>query len=114
MSAPLAGANDVHHLVATRDEKVGDQAAMAAPPERLGAHEAGGRVVQGGSERLLPLVRRHSRGVAPETRGSDAPVSVRIGLAAPPATELDRVNVRDAGRVERFPERRVTEMRVPS
>src|SRR2546421_12810908 len=38
--APLARPDEMDDLVAARGEELGDQAAVAAPPERLRAHEA--------------------------------------------------------------------------
>src|SRR5690242_15883107 len=68
----LARADEVDDLVAPRGEELGDQAAVAAPPERLRAHEARRWLGERGGERLLPLRPAHPRGVAPKRRGADA------------------------------------------
>src|SRR3954453_7896896 len=47
----LARVEDVAHLVAADDERVGEQAAVAAPPRRLGAH-AGHAVPRGQAGQL--------------------------------------------------------------
>src|SRR5579859_1120860 len=67
----LPGADEVEDLVTARDEQVCDQAAMAAPPERLGAHEARRRLGERPLQGLLPRRRRHPGGVAPERRRLD-------------------------------------------
>src|SRR5919201_6043200 len=98
---------------ATREEELGDQAPVAARPERLGAHEAGHRVGERFLEGALPLLRAHPRGVAPEGRDANAAEALLSRLAAAAAAELFGVAVRDAGRAQGLGKRRLAELRVP-
>src|SRR5919204_2499730 len=62
----------MHDLVAPGGEQLGDQPPVAAPPDRLRAHEAGLRLGEGRRERVLPLRAAHARRVAPESTLADA------------------------------------------
>src|SRR5919202_1422317 len=72
MPLDLVCADEVEDVVAAGREQLGDQPAVAAPPRRLGAHEAGRRRREGALERLLPLGAGDARGVAPERRDANA------------------------------------------
>src|SRR5438105_14822639 len=97
-------------FVAPCDEKLGDQAPVAAPPDRLGAHEARRRASERLGERLLPCGSPHPRGVAPEGSHAQAGEPLLARLAAEAAAELDRVLVHDAGLLERVTQRALVEL----
>ena len=109
-----AGAEQVDDRVAARDEQLCDQPPVAPPPDRLGAHEARARPRQLRRERRLPRRGSHARGVAAEGREANAGEALFAGLAAPPATELERVAVRDTRACECLGERRLVELRIPA
>src|SRR5919206_2575834 len=85
----LARPDEVDDLLAARNEELRDQAPVAAPPERLGAHEARRGLRERGGERLLPLRPPHPCGVAPERRSADAGEPFLAGLAGEAPAELD-------------------------
>src|SRR5439155_27111359 len=107
-----AGAEQVEHPVPARREQLGDQTAMAAPPRRLGAHEARVGLVERRVERALPVCARHPGGVASEGGDADAGEAFFAGLVAEAAAELDCVPVRDSRRLQRRLERGRVELRV--
>src|SRR5690349_19694427 len=109
---PLAGPDQVHDLLAAREEQLRDQPPMAAMPVGLGAHQARNRLGERLAERSLPVRRPHACGVAAEGRDADAREALLAGLAAQATAELDRVPVVDARRTERLDERRLPELRV--
>src|SRR4051795_8351784 len=90
----VAGLEQVDHLVAPGMQELGDQAAVAPPPERLRTHEAGLGLCERRSESALPRCRAHSRGIAAEGGDPDAAEALLPGLPAQPPTEVDRVAVR--------------------
>ena len=62
----LPWCEQVHDLAAARREDVGDQAAMAAPRQRLGAHEAWAGQRECFGQCVLPGGGGHPGGVAPK------------------------------------------------
>src|SRR5689334_4688838 len=91
-----AGPEEVEDVVAAGDQELGDQTAVAAPPERLGAHEARRRLGERGRERLLPFRAAHPRRVAAERGHAKAAEPLLSRLAAPAPAELDGVPVLDS------------------
>src|SRR5579884_1802049 len=108
----LAGSDQVDDLVAAGDEELRDQAAMAAPPEGLGAREARRRLGKRARERRLPFVAAHARRIAAEGGDPDAVESLLARLAAATPAELDCVPVLDPGCAECLAERALVELRV--
>jgi hypothetical protein len=108
-------ADDVHDRHAAREQVVGDDPAMAAPPHRLGAHDRDGRALRDREQLVeagVELRRQRIVGVVAE-RG-DVPGVVRerrrfLRLAAPAAERRDR-GVSD--RRDRIPEDIAVELRV--
>jgi hypothetical protein len=99
--------------VTAGDEQLGDQAPVAARPKGLGAHEARRGLSELFGQRYLPRLGSHPGRVAAEGRDSDATEALLARLAPEPSAELNRVPVRDPGRAQRLPERRLPELRVP-
>ncbi len=98
--------------IATDDEGVRDQAAMAPPPERLRAEQSDARLR---SERLYGgetgSKLRSCEMVCIATEGSMAPGSIhRIGERAPAATKLRQMGVANPGLLKRWREVRWTEL----
>ncbi len=106
--------DEMNDFVTTGDEELRDEAAVAAPPGCLGAHEARRRLDQRGLERLLPFGSSHPRGVAPEGRRANAAEALLAGFAGPSAAELQRVPVGDGRGIERLGERLLVELWVPA
>src|SRR5919201_5976747 len=100
--------------LASDREELGDQAAVTAPPDGLGTHEAGSRLGQLLGESVLPGLRPHPRGVAAEGGDPDAGELLLARLAGSPAAEFSRMAVRDPGLLERPTERSLVELRVPA
>src|SRR5919201_977832 len=88
VSIPAPRAEQVDDLAAAGGEELGDQPPVAAPPDRLRAHEAGSGLGKLSLEGGLPLA------------------------AATPA-QFDRVAVRDPCLTERRAQRPLAELRVP-
>jgi hypothetical protein len=110
----LAGPDQVEDGMSLGDEQVGDQPAMAPPPERLGTHEARRRMFQRTAVRRLPGVGRHPGRITAEGGRVDAGESLLTGLAAAPAAELDLVAVRDRCCAQPLGQRRLVELRMPA
>src|SRR3954453_3958883 len=110
----VTGLEQVDHLVAFSLQELRDQAAVAPPPQRLGAHEAGLGLCERRRKGLLPLGRAHAGGIAGEGGAPDAAEPVPPGFPAAPAAELQRVSVVDAGAFDGGGKRRLVELRVPS
>src|SRR5690242_14605566 len=83
----LARSEQVHDLLASCDEQLGDEAAVAAVPVALGAHQAQRGLRERLGERGLPLGRAHARGVAAEGRHANAGEALLARLAPEPAAE---------------------------
>ena len=103
MGLGALGREDVPHGLAARDQGVGDERAMAAPPHGLGAHdrhllaacERHQPIELGGEHVGLHVVRIGAeRGVLP--RAVDG-----VRLLAPEAPEAGEMRVAEAGGVER-------------
>src|SRR5205085_7358312 len=109
-----AGAEQVDDLVAARRQQLRNQPAVAAPPDGLGAHEAGRRPDELGLEGGLPVLRPHPCRVAPEGRNANAAEVLLAGLAAQALAEPDGMSVADAVNGERVGERSLVELRVPA
>src|SRR5207248_2455533 len=108
----LAGADEVHDLVAAGDEQLRDQPAMTPPPRRLCAHEARRGLGKHVRQRLLPLGLPHPRRVAAEPRDAQARELLLARLAAPPPTELRGVPIFDPGLRQRLGESRLVVLRM--
>ena len=93
-------------------EQIGDQPSVAAPGERLGAHEAWALSAQGVREGPLPFARGHPRGIASERGDTEAPESVLSGNARTTAAEARRVHVGDGGGLQLDGQRRLAELRI--
>src|SRR5919201_4259346 len=89
IAAPRA--EQVDDLPAAGGQELRDQAPVAAPPDRLGAHEAWRRLGELGGEGALPRLASHPRGVAAESPDADTGELLLARLAAPAPSELDRV-----------------------
>jgi hypothetical protein len=89
--------DQVNDLVSTRGEQLGDQTAVAPPPERLGTHHTGCWSSNYTLERMLPLGLSHPGGVASEGACPDAGEALLAGLTAPASAELDLVPIVDSG-----------------
>ena len=107
----LARAEQVHDLVTARDEELGDEAAVAPQPRRLGAHDARALLVQHQRESVLPLRRSHPRRVAGERAQTGE--ALLAGLVRAEPAELDRMAVVDPGLGQRRREGRLVELRIP-
>lgn len=106
------GAEEVHDMLAAGVEKLCDQTPVATPPKRLRAHQAGPRLRQRRGERVLPIFRTHTSGIAAERCHTKAAKSVLIGLTGEPSAELDRMPVADPRLLESRGESRLIELRV--
>ncbi len=113
MLLPRTGPDQVLDLVASSAQQLGDQPAVATPPERLGAHEARRRAGERVGERPLPGLRPHPRRVAAECGHTDAGEELLTRLAASTASELDGVHVLDPRVVKQSGEWVPIELRVP-
>ena len=91
----LAGAEEVHDMLATSMQKLCDQTPVATPPKRLRAHQTGPRLRQRCRERLLPTFRAHASGIAAERCDTKAAKAVLTRLTRQPSAELDRMPVGD-------------------
>jgi hypothetical protein len=89
-----------------------DQAAMATPPKRLGAHEAWRRLLEGSAERPLPIGGGHPSGIAAKRGLTEAAESFLTWLARTPAAELRGVPVHDRLRSEARVQGFLVELRV--
>src|SRR5438105_5343112 len=85
---------------------------MAAPPDRLGAHEAGHGLSELPGESFLPVLAPHPRRVAAEGAHPDAGEPLFPRLAAAATAELDCVAVVDPRLFERVSQRPLVELRV--
>jgi plastocyanin len=112
MVLELVRSQQMDDLVTARHEQLGDEAAVAAPPEGLGTEEAGSRLCERGVERLLPLRGAHLGQVTPEGGSPDAREALLAGLPAQSPTQLAGVAVGKSGGVERGSERTLVELRV--
>ena len=99
-------------MLAAGHEQLRDQPPVAAPPERLGAHEARGGLCERIPQRRLPPIRPHSRRVAAERTDPEAGESLLARLAGSPAAELDGMAIRDSRTFERRGQRLLVELRV--
>src|SRR5580765_5856057 len=108
----LAGSEKVHDPLAPGVQKLSDQAPVAAPPERLRAHQAGGRLRERRCQCLLPARSAHAGGVAAKCGDAKTAELVLAGLAREAAAQLDRVSVGDAVFFEYRAEGRLIELRV--
>lgn len=104
----------VEHVVAARHEQLGDQLSVATPPNRLGAEEAGRRLLERSGQRLLPLGRPHARGVIAERGRADAGEALLAGLAAAAAAQRLGMPVGDPGYAQRLGQRVSVELRIPA
>jgi hypothetical protein len=93
-------------------EQIGDQSSVAAPRERLGAHEAWILSAERVREGLLPFARGHPRRIASERGNAEARESVLSGNARTTAAEIWCVHVRDRSRLQLDGQRRLAELRV--
>ena len=110
---PAAGTDQMDYRVPARDEQLGDQAAVAARPERFRANEARRRFGKRSRERALPRVGSHPGGIAPEGRDPDAVEAFLAGLAAAAPAELLDVAVCNAGFLQRLDQPRLPELWIP-
>ncbi len=98
--------------IAIDDEDVRDQAAMAAPPQRLRTEQSDARLRSErsyGGETGSKL--RSCEMVCIPTEGSIAPGSIqRIGERAPPTTKLREMGIANSGSLKRWRELRRTEL----
>src|SRR5690349_8630780 len=78
----FAGPDQMDDLVASRVQELRDQAPVAAPPRRLGAHEARRRFGERRRERFLPADGAHARRVAAKRRRPDAREALLARLSA--------------------------------
>src|SRR5438093_989738 len=101
---------------APREERIGDQLAMAAPGDRLGA-EDGGRSLAGEVEQPvelgLELGRLHVVGIGAEGRARPGDVG-RVALAVASPAQTGKPGVGDASRREGVSERLAREVRMPA
>jgi len=104
----LAGPDQMRHRMTPSDEELRDEPAVATKPGSLGAHETRGRLAQGVGQRSLPLGCSHARRVAAER--AQAREALLARLAAPPATQLDGVAVRDSRRLKGVRQGRLVEL----
>lgn len=88
----MAIGSSIHNVKdrnSTRDDRIGDQRPMAAPGNRLGAHDGGGLEISEGQkfiESLLKFARFHIVGVS--TEAGVSPQSVpRVASSATAAAE---------------------------
>jgi hypothetical protein len=91
----FARSEKVHDPLASGMQELGDQAPMAAPPERLRTHEAGRRLHERRTECHLPPLAAHAGGVATERRHAQTAERILTGLTGKAAAELDSVPVGD-------------------
>jgi hypothetical protein len=110
VQAHFVGADEMDDLVPSGREQLGDQLAMAAPPQGLGAQEARHGLGERGGEGALPRLAAHSSGVAAEGRRGDASEALLAGFPAPSAPELDGMPVADPSRLERRCQRLLAEL----
>jgi hypothetical protein len=108
----LAGAEEVHDMLATSMQKLCDQTPVATPPKRLRAHQTGPRLRQRCRERLLPTFRAHASGIAAERCDTKTAETVLTRFTREPAAELDRVPVSDPLLRESRGENLLVELRV--
>ena len=73
---------------------------------------AGAGSAERGRQRLLPLRSSHPGGVRAKRRDADAGEPLLAGLAVPPSTELDGVDIADPRVAERLGERPLVELRI--
>ena len=107
----LAGPDQMRHKMTASDEELRDKPAVATKPGSLGAHETWGRLTEGVGQCGLPLGSSHARHVAAERAQASEALLAR--LAAPPASELDGVAVRDPRRVKSVRQGCLIELWVP-
>jgi hypothetical protein len=100
--------------VAACNEQLGDQPPVAAPPERLGAHEAGRRICKRLGEGALPGLGSHPGRVAAEGGDSEAAEPFLARLAAAAAAQFHRVAVGDSRVAQGLRERGLSELGVAS
>src|SRR5688500_17161090 len=93
-------------------EQISDESSVAAPRQRLGAHEAWVLSAERIADRLLPFARRHPRRIASERGNAQAPKSVLPRDSRTTAAEVRRVQVHDAGGLQFGGERRLAELRI--
>jgi hypothetical protein len=108
----LAGSEEMHDLLSASLQELGNQAPVAPPPERLRAHEAGGRLRKHLSERRLPSRSAHAGGIAAKRGNAKTVERVLAGLAGEATAELDNMPVRDPAFLEHRSERRLVELGV--
>ncbi len=109
-----AGVEYVHHRTLRGYRRVRDQKSVAAPRNRLGAHDRGGlesRESQHIFKRLLELARFHVVGVRAEAGVTPLRV-VRIAAPPPPPTKRWQVSVSQACIDQRSLEAGLREVRV--
>src|SRR5262245_8565843 len=114
MALPPPGPPEVAHRVAPRRQELGDQAAVAALPRRLCAHEARRGLSELAREGLLPVGRAHPGGVAPEGGYPEAAEPLLTRFVSQPPAELDCAAVGDARGADGVAERLLVELRIPS
>src|SRR5437763_6672777 len=113
MRLPHARSKQMDDAVPARRQQLGDEAAMAPPPHRLGAHEAWGRLRERGPQCLLPGGLAHPRRIAPEGRRSDAREALLARLATPATAKLDLMAVGDPGVRQRLRESVLSKLGIP-
>jgi hypothetical protein len=104
----LAGPDQMRHRMSPSDEELRDEPAMATAPGSLGAHETWGRIAERVRQRGLPLRCSYAGRVAAER--AEASEALLAWLAAPPASELDGVAVRNPRRLEDICQGRLVEL----
>ena len=97
-------------VIAAGIEQLGDQASVALPPQRLGAHEARVGFREGRRERLRKVVAAHPCGVTAEGPDTDA---VELCAAAAASSERLGMPVDDPCAFELTLERLAVELRMP-
>ena len=107
-------AHDVLGLDAAHEQGIGDERAMAAPGQGLGAHQ--GKAVLARKqdqllEILLELRRLHVIGIAAKRGVAPAAVD-RVAPGMPQAAQPRHVNIADAGFFQRSRQRCLVELRV--
>jgi uncharacterized cupredoxin-like copper-binding protein len=110
MRFAFPGSDEVDDGMVSDGQEIGDQATVAALPERFRAHEAGSGFCKRRLKRVLPIAPADARRVASERSDPDAAEPLFAGFTTPPAAELDRMPVADAFCGQRGRERHAVEL----
>ena len=97
----LAGTEEMHDVLSAGMQELGDQPPVAAPPQRLRAHEAGSWLRQRRGQRGLPHLGAHAGGIAAKGRDAQTTEAVLARFTGEAAAKLDHVPVGNPALLER-------------